>query len=54
MSSIKDFELAQRIHIATVTLQAEIVTLRNAAVLATERAERAEAEVLILRNDLAT
>jgi hypothetical protein len=42
MSSIKDFEMAQRIHIATVQLQAEIVTLRNAAVLATERAERAE------------
>jgi len=45
MSSIKDFEMAQRIHVATVQLQAEILTLRNAAVLATERAEKAEAEV---------
>jgi len=48
MSSIKDFELAQRIHIATVTLQAEIVTLRNAAVLATELAEKAESRIAAL------
>lgn len=51
MSSIKDFELAQRIHVATVQLQAEIVTLRNAAVLATERAERAEAAAASARTD---
>ena len=48
MSSIKDFELAQRIHIATVQLQSEIVTLRNAAVVATERAETSDAAWKIL------
>ena len=51
MSSIKDFELAQRIHIATVTLQAEIVTLRNAAVLATELAEKAESRIAALESE---
>ena len=53
MSSIKDFELAQRIHIATVTLQAEIVTLRNAAVLATELAEKAESRIAALEAERA-
>ena len=49
MSSVKDFEMAQRIHIATVQLQAEITTLRNAAVVATERAEKAEAALAAAR-----